>query len=122
MIRVAIIDDNPEFREHLVKLFENEPDISVDALAEPVSEGIRAVEEKKPDVILLDGKEPFTESLEATSTVVARFPNTRIIVLSRHSNNSVAASCCKAWACYFLCENCSDSEILAAIRNGIQRV
>jgi two-component system response regulator DegU len=118
MIRVAIIDDNPEFREHLVKLFENEPDISVEAVAESVSEGIRAVEEKKPEVILMDGKEPFTENLEATSTVVARFPDTRIIVLSKHSNNSVAASCCKAWACFFLCENCSDIEILDAVRKG----
>ena len=120
MIKVAIIDDNPKFRKHLVKLLRKEPDISVVAEAETGLAGIKVLEEDEPDVILVDKEKPFTEGLETTEMIVSRFPDTRIIVLSLQSENSVAASKCQTFACYFLCENCSPKEILAAIREGHQ--
>ena len=66
-IRVAIVDDNEKFRNHLVKLLGKQPDISVVAEAETGLAGIHALEEQKPDVILMDIKEPFTENLETTA-------------------------------------------------------
>ena len=80
--------------------------------------GIKEVEEHKPDVILMDKNNPFTEGLDTTSMIVSRFPDTRIIVLSLQSENSMTASKCQTFACYSLCENCTDKEILAAIREG----
>lgn len=51
--------------------------------------------------------------------IVSRFPDTRIVIISMPSKNHIAASSCQTFACYSMCENCSDKEILAAIR-GIQ--
>jgi DNA-binding NarL/FixJ family response regulator len=117
-IRVAIVDDNPRFRKHLVKLLAKQPDISVVAEAETGLAGINEVEANKPDVVLMDKNNPFTEGLDSTSMIVSRFPDTRIIVLSLQSENSMTASKCQTFACYSLCENCSPKEILAAIREG----
>lgn len=119
-IRVAIVDDNPRFRKHLVKLLAKQPDISVVAEAETDLAGINEVEAHKPDVVLMDKNNPFTEGLDSTSMIVSRFPDTRIIVLSLQSENSMTASKCQTFACYSLCENCSPKEILAAIREGHQ--
>ena len=119
-IRVAIVDDNPKFRKHLVKLLGKQPDISVVAEAETGLAGINEVEAHKPAVILMDKDNPFTEGLDTTSMIVSKFPDTRIIVLSLQSENSMTASKCQTFACYFLCENCSPKEILAAIREGHQ--
>jgi DNA-binding NarL/FixJ family response regulator len=119
-IRVAILDDNPKFRNHLVKLLGKQPDISVVAEAETGPAGINEIKALKPDVILMDKNNPFTEGLETTEMIVSRFPDTRIIVLSLQSENSMTASKCQTYACYSMCENCSPKEILAAIREGYQ--
>ena len=119
-IKVAIIDDNEKFRKHLVKLLGKQPDIRVVAETETGPAGIKEVEDHMPDVILMDKNNPFTEGLDTTSMIVSRFPDTRIIVLSMKSKDSMTASSCQTWACYPMCENCSTEEVLAAIREGHQ--
>ena len=125
MIRVAIIDDNPESRKDLVRILGKEPDIRVVAEAEANLAGIREVEQQKPDVIVLESNKPFTDNLEATQTIVSIFDNTRVIVLAidskstilpLYSKHTMAASFCQVGACFHLCENCSTDEILAAIK------
>jgi DNA-binding NarL/FixJ family response regulator len=125
MIRVAIIDDNPTSRKELEKLLEKDPDIHV--VAETGLAGIKEIEEKKPDVILLDNKKPFTDCLETTKTIVGKFESTKIIVLSMdskdtllplHSKHTLEGSLCQTGACFHLCQNCSTEDILAAIREG----
>jgi DNA-binding NarL/FixJ family response regulator len=119
-IRIAVLDSNPKSRNHLVKLLGKQPDISVVAEAEIGLAGINAVEGQRPDVILMGIKEPFSENLETTSMIIGKFPDTRVILLSRHSKKSTAASFCEKWACYFLCEECTAKGILAAIKEGHQ--
>ena len=125
MIKVAIIDDNPTSRKELEKLLEKDPDIQV--VAETGLAGIKEIEEKKPDVILLDNKKPFTDCLETTQTIVGKFESTKIIVLSMDSKDSLLplqskhaleGSLCQLGSCFHLCQNCSPEDILAAIKNG----
>jgi two-component system response regulator DegU len=127
MIRVAVIDDNPKSRKDLVKILGKEPDIRVVAEAATNLAGIREVEEQKPDVILLDNNNPFTDGLEGTEKIVSRFEDTRVIVLAMdskstllplHSKHTMSASSCQIGACFHLCQDCSTQEILAAIRDG----
>ncbi len=118
-ISIAIIDDDPKSRGEVVKLFQEEQDISI--VAETSFAGVKEVEDQKPDVILIDNMQPFTEGLENTEMIIARFQDTRIIFLSRDSSgNSITACECQSWACYPMCQNCSPEDILAAIRAGHQ--
>jgi DNA-binding NarL/FixJ family response regulator len=126
-IRVAIIDSDTKLRKHLGKLLGKEPDIYVVAEAETGLAGIREVEERKPDVILLDSDNPFTDGLESTAMIVSRFQDARIIVLSMdskssmlplHSKQTLTATSCRAGACFHLCRDCSPEELLAAVREG----
>lgn len=125
MIRVAIIDDNPTSRKELEKLLQKDPDIHV--VVETDLAGIKEIEEKKPDVILLDSKKPFTDCLETTETIVGKFENTKVIVLSMdskntllplHSKHTLEGSLCQVGACFHLCHNCSPEDIIVAIREG----
>lgn len=128
-IKVAVIDDNPMARKRLVKLVEKDPDLHVVLEAETGPAGINRLEAHQPDVILIEGKEPFTDRIESTGFVVSKFPDTRVIVLSvdqkssmlpLQSAHTLTASSCQTWACYSLCQNCSTSEILAAIKESHQ--
>jgi two-component system, NarL family, response regulator DegU len=119
-IRVAILDDNSKFRKSLGKLLGKEPDICVVAETETGLIGIKVVEAQKPDVILMDKNNPFTEGLETTEMIVSRFQDTRIIVLSMNPGSTMAGSSCFVGACFHVCQDCSFDEILAVIRGGQQ--
>jgi DNA-binding NarL/FixJ family response regulator len=121
MIRVAIFnnDNNAKFQKHLVNLLKREPDINVVAQTETGMPGIKVVEEQKPDVVLIDSKQPFTENLESTERIVSRFQDTKIIFLSSSSEDSLTASTCLVGACFPFRQNCTDRDILAAIREGL---
>jgi len=112
-IRVAILDKDPKSREHLVEFLGKEADLEVVVETEPSITGIKMVEEQKPDAILMDNNNPFTDGLETTEMVVTKFQDPRIIVLSLNSSGSpVTASSCETGACYPLCQDCSSKEIL----------
>jgi DNA-binding NarL/FixJ family response regulator len=118
-ISIAIIDDDPKSRGEVVKLFQEEEDMSI--VAETSFAGAKEVEDQKPDVILIDSMQPFTEGLENTETIISRFQDTRIIFLSRDSSGKfITASECQSWACYPMCQDCSTDDVLAAIREGHQ--
>jgi NarL family two-component system response regulator LiaR len=126
MIKVAIIDDNLKSRNDLVKIFAKEPDISVVVEAEDSPDGIRDVEQQRPDVIVLENQKPFSDGLPRTEAVVSKFDEARIIVLDMSSEGctqhpqaefAMTASSCQSGACFHLCQSCSAAEILAAIRN-----
>lgn len=123
MVRVALFDNDSRilFKTHLVNLLKREPDINVVAEFGKGFDSINAVEEQKPDVILVDSKKPFTEDLETTERIVSKFQNTRIIILSRDSSEgSMTVSECLVGACYPLYMDSTDKDILAAIRDGHQ--
>jgi DNA-binding NarL/FixJ family response regulator len=110
-----------------VQVLGKKPGIVVVADVEANPAKINELENHQPDVVLVDGEEPFTDRIESTSLVVGKFPNTKVIVLSIDPKNSmlpllshptVNASLCQAWACYSLCQNCSIEEILAEIRES----
>jgi two-component system response regulator DegU len=121
-IRIAVFDNNPKSREHLVKLLGNETDLDVVAESEINLAGISDVEEQKPDVILMDSTNAFTDGLENTEMVVSRFQDTKIIVLSMDRGSPMAGSSCFVGACFHVCRDCSFDEILAVIRGGQQPV
>jgi DNA-binding NarL/FixJ family response regulator len=119
MIRVAIIDDDPKTRKELAKVLQTDPGIQV--VSKTGLSRIKEIEEQKPDVILLDSKKPFTDCLETTQSIIGRFDDARVIVLSMHSKNPLEGSLCQVGACFHLCRDCSAEDLLAAIRNGLQR-
>jgi DNA-binding NarL/FixJ family response regulator len=123
MINVAIIDDNSKSRKELVNLIAREPDLCV--VMETNLIKLKELEEKKPDVIRVDNKQPFTEGLGTTEVIVSKFEHTKVIVLSvdsksimlpLHSKRTVTASSCLDGACYHLCQDCSAEDLLAAIK------
>lgn len=120
-IRIAIIDDKAVFRQSLRRLLEKEPDLGVVTDAELNFDGIEEVGKHRPDVILINRNEPFTEGLADTKSVISKFPDAKVIILSTPSEKAVAASSCNEWICHNVCRNCSTDEIFAAIRNELPR-
>lgn len=83
-ITVVIVDDHPLFREGLRHAVENDPRFE---LVGESADGINAlalIEQKKPDVALLDLNLPRLSGLELARQVQAKSLRTKIVVLTMH--------------------------------------
>ncbi|HEX3976950.1 MAG TPA: response regulator transcription factor [Solirubrobacteraceae bacterium] len=83
--RVMLVDDHAIVRRGLRSILELEPDVSVVAEAGGRGEALRLLDRVQPDVILLDLKlssDHDAEGLELCSEILARRPDSRVIILS----------------------------------------
>ncbi len=116
-MRIAIVDDQADFRKALRKMVEKEPGLSVVAEAKNGLDAIGAVIEHKPDVVLMGISKPAAGGLNATKVIRSKFPQARIITLSVGPDSTMAAMSCQAGSCCHLCKTCSPNDIISAIRN-----
>jgi len=114
-IQVAIVDDSAAVRMSLRSMLKLDPRLTLVAEAENGSAAIAMVEEHRPDVVLIDITMPVLDGIEATRIITSKFPGIRVIVLTAHSSESIAAKAFKAGASHLLTKGCSAEEILDAI-------
>jgi DNA-binding NarL/FixJ family response regulator len=74
------------------------------------------VEFLHPDVVLMDISMPVLDGIEATRIISSRFPDTKIIILTMHSDQTYADTALQAGACRFLTKDCGKEKLLDAIR------
>jgi DNA-binding NarL/FixJ family response regulator len=114
-IQVAIVDDSAAVRMSLRSMLKLDPRLTLVAEAENGSAAIAMVEKHRPDVVLMDITMPVLDGIEATRIITSKFPGIRVIVLTAHSSESIAAKAFKAGASHLLTKGCSAEEILDAI-------
>lgn len=81
-IRVVIVDDISETREHLSKLLSFEADIDVVGAASSGEEAVDITGRLQPDILLMDINMPGMDGIATTERVSATFPLTSIIMMS----------------------------------------
>ena len=94
----AMIDENPEMKELSVIIVEDfkltrvglrcalnsNPDITVVAECDNAVDGLKLIDQYRPDVVLMDLGLPEMNGIEATIKVKELLPNTKIIALTSH--------------------------------------
>jgi two-component system, NarL family, nitrate/nitrite response regulator NarL len=92
LIRIAVVDDHPLFRDGVSMILAGEADIEVVGQGASAEEAIRLAHDLLPDVMLLDIDMPGN-GLEAARQIAETFPIIRIILLtvSEAEDNLLAA-------------------------------
>jgi DNA-binding NarL/FixJ family response regulator len=116
-IRVLIVDDHSVVRRGLEQLLATTPDIEVVGTATNGREGIKAVGELRPDVVLMDLSMPELDGVEATRQIAAQFPLSRVLVLTSFSEQSRILDVIAAGADGYLLKHAEPDEITAAVRS-----
>jgi len=106
-IRVLIADDHEIVREGLRNLFRGEPDIEVVAEARDGAEALRAAQEHRPDVALMDLVMPETDGLEATRRMREVSPETRVLVLTSFAEDRQVHEALRCGAAGYLLKDVS---------------
>ena len=115
-IRVAIVDDQTLIREGLASLLALVPDLTVVGKAADGREALALVAELSPDVVLMDVRMPGMNGVAATRLIRARYPHTRVIVLTTFDHDEYVFESLLAGASGYLLKNADPDHLAAAIR------
>ncbi len=115
-MRVLLADDHTMFRAGLKALLESESFIEVVGEAATGDEAIAAVQELKPDVVLMDLSMPGTNGLEATRRIAALGLSTKVLVLTVHAEEEYLVPVVEAGASGYLTKTLADRDLLEALR------
>ena len=116
LIRVVIVDDIAETREHLTKLLSIESDIEVVGAASSGEEAVDLTGKLQPDILLMDINMPGMDGIATTERVSATFPATSIIMMSVQGEADYLRRSMLAGAREFLVKPFSSDELTASIR------
>lgn len=115
-ISVLLADDHSIVREGIRALLESESDIEVIGEAETGREALELAAKLHPDVILMDIAMPLLNGLEATRQLQILVPNSKVLVLSAHSDDAYVEKVMSMGAKGFLIKQASFKILSTAIR------
>jgi DNA-binding NarL/FixJ family response regulator len=115
-LRVVLADDHALVRAGIRALLEKITGVEVVAEAGDGLEALKAVEELRPDVVLLDIAMPGLGGLEVLKRVKSDYPETRVIVLTVHEDQEYADHAIAAGAVGFLPKSAASAELELALR------
>lgn len=115
-IRVLLAEDHTIVRKGLRALLEGQAGIEVIAEAEEGSQAVRLAEQFGPDVVLMDFSMPVLNGLEATRQIRERVPGTKVLVLTRHTNQEYVDRILEAGASGYLVKKSAPEELVIAIQ------
>ncbi|MBP1971178.1 two-component system response regulator DegU [Virgibacillus natechei] len=115
-MRIVLIDDHKLFREGVKRILEFEPSFEVVAEGEDGTEASKLVKENKPDVVLMDINMPHMNGVQATTDLVRFFPDTNVIILSIHDDESYVTHALKTGAQGYLLKEMDSDSLIEAIK------
>jgi two-component system, NarL family, nitrate/nitrite response regulator NarL len=119
-LRLLLVDDHALVREGIRSSLVHFSSIKPVGEAANGKEAIRKCNELRPDVVLMDLNMPEMSGLEATPLIRAKFPETKIIVLTVHDNKEYIFQILKAGAHGYVLKNTSPEELVRAIESVVQ--
>jgi DNA-binding NarL/FixJ family response regulator len=115
-ITVLLVDDHSLVRRGFRRMLEDEPDMEVVGEAGDGEESIRLARELHPQVVVMDCALPGMNGLQATRQIIEDSPDTAVLMLSMHSENTWVRQAVEAGAKGYILKNAMDLELGAAIR------
>ncbi len=115
-IAVLLAEDHQVVREGFRLLLEHEPDIEVVGEAATGREAVQLTRKLRPAVVVMDIAMPLLNGLEATRQIRKDFPDTKVLILSAHSDEAYVEQVTELGAAGFLLKQTSSHDLATAIR------
>ena len=115
-IGILAVDDHPLFRQGIVGLLTDQPDMKLVAQACSGLEAIQQFRSHRPDITLMDLQMPDMSGLDAMIAIRGEFPDAKIIVLTTYSGDVQVLRALKAGARAYLLKNTLHKNLLDTIR------
>jgi len=113
--RILIADDHSIVRSGIRYLLSARNDVEIVGEADNGLSAISLARKLKPDMILMDIAMPQMNGVEAIQEIVREAKETKVLVLSMHSDDRMVSRAMKAGAKGYLIKDCDSKELNEAI-------
>ncbi len=117
-LTLVLADDHQIVRQGLRELLKTLPDVTLVGETADGLETVRVVEKLRPDLLILDLMMPGLNGMEVARQVTRRSPDTRIVILSMHSNEAYVVEALRAGATAYVLKESSAEELLKAVQEA----
>lgn len=115
MIKVMIADDQELIRQSLQIVLSTHEDLKVVDAVENGFAVLESIKKEKPDVILMDIRMPEMDGVYCTKTVMEKYPDIKVIILTTFDDDEFVFSALKYGASGYLLKGVSMDELYRAI-------
>jgi DNA-binding NarL/FixJ family response regulator len=115
-ITVLIVEDDPQFRAAFVAAIDSSRDIVLVAEAEDLPAGLRMLDEKAPDVLLVDIGLPSGSGIDLIRRAALTLPDCDVMVVTVFGDERHVIECLEAGATGYLLKGARAPDICDQIR------
>jgi len=117
---ILIVDDDEAVRSTLTRILEKNREFTVVGEAGDGSEALELARTLSPDLILMDLAMPRVNGLEATRSIKAERPETKVIIITRYQEDAYRQAAAQSGADAFLPKGTRVPELLTTIRKVLE--
>ncbi len=117
-IATVLVDDHTLIRQGIRCLLRSEDDIAIVGEAQDGRAAVEMVLRLRPDVVVMDVAMPLLNGIEATRQILDAAPQTRVLMLSAHSDAEYVDRVTGLGAAGYVLKQSSLEDLAAAIRTA----
>ncbi len=114
--KIALVDDHELVRTGLRLRLQREDGLEVIADVADAAAAYAIIDEKSPDLVVMDLDLPGVDGLAATTTIKSRWPNTRVLALTGSKPANVARAALLAGADGLVFKSEASDDLVRAVR------
>lgn len=115
-ISVLLVDDHALVRRGFRRILEDDADIKVVGEASDSVEAVRLADQLQPKVVIMDCALPGTNGLVTTSRILEICPQSSVLMLSMHSEETWVRKALEAGARGYILKNAADLDLVRAVK------
>jgi two-component system invasion response regulator UvrY len=116
MLRALVVDDHMVVRAGLIRIIDNQPEMTVSAEAGDAAEALDQLRYESVDVVVLDLDLPGRGGLELIGDIKRDYPKIPVLILSFHPEAAFAVPTLQAGADGYLMKDSNADELVEAIK------
>jgi len=116
-ISVLLVDDHALARRGFRRILDDDESLEVVGEASSGIEAVRLAGKLRPQVIVMDCALPEMNGLEATKKILQSHPETAILMLSMHSEDTLVRQALDAGARGYVLKNAMELDLASAIKS-----
>jgi DNA-binding NarL/FixJ family response regulator len=116
-ITVLLVDDHALVRRGFRRMLDDDETLEVVGEASNGAEAVKLSAKLQPQVIVMDCQLPEMNGIEATRKILQAHPQTAILMLSMHSEDTLVRQALDAGARGYVLKNAMDLDLASAIKN-----
>jgi DNA-binding NarL/FixJ family response regulator len=115
---VLLADDHPLVRRGFRRMLEDDPDITVVAEASDGEEAVHLAKTARPQVVVIDYAMPGLNGVAAMRQILRDAPETKVVVLSMHSEETLVRQAIGAGARGYVLKSAIDLDLASVVKRA----